>query len=179
MGEALLERDGTTKLTHAQEGILGHISLEDDEPELIGKMLHYLYKCDYPNGAGETGPLVLNASIYALGDKYDIRHLEHLARHYFSDFLEVKAFNNEDFSNAVTITYNTTPPSDRGLRDCIIPKIKHHWSELRADEKFMDVVRSNCDLAIDLVDLCTASNDEATSKNPPKPISAREDTVHM
>ena len=130
-------------------------------------MLHYLYKCDYSNGEGEDGPLALNASMYALGDKYDIEHLKDLAREYFSAFLESHALN-DDFFNAVTIIYDTTLSSDRGLRNCITPEFRKHWSKLRVDEKFMDIVRSNCDIAIDLVDLCTASSDEGVTKKPPE-----------
>ena len=161
--EALLLHDCTTKLSHAQEGVLGHINLEDDDPELVEKMILYLYKCDYPNGAGGDRPLVLHAKMYALGDKYDIEHLKHLSRDYFSGFLDGHALD-DDFVNAVATIYNTTLPSDRGLRDCVAPKMKEHWGELRADDKFMDIVKSNNDIAIDLLDLYTTCNKASASK---------------
>lgn len=124
-------------------------------------MLLYLYKCDYPKGTGKDSPLVLHAGMYALGDKYDIGHLKYLAMEYFSEALKGHTFN-DDSCNAVAIVCSTTPPSDRGLRDCIAPTMKKYWSELRG-KKFINVLKSNCDIAIDLIDHCTASTDKVVN----------------
>ena len=128
-------------------------------------MLLYLYKCDDPNSTGEDNPLVLHAGMYALGDKHDIKHLEYLAMEYFSESLKGHTFN-DDFFNAVAIVYSTTLPSNRGLHDYIAPTMKKYWSKLRGKENFIGVLKSNCDIAIDLIDHYTASTDKVVNKKP-------------
>lgn len=122
-------------------------------------MLLYLYKSDYPDDVGVYEPLILNASMYALADRYDIGNLKTLAKEKFSDLVRGHALDTT-FFGAVYVTYNSTLPSDRGLRDCIAPKMRKHWIELRANDIFMDVVKSNGDIAIDMVDTWAASNDK-------------------
>ena len=61
-------------------------------------MLFYLYRYDYADGVEEDRSLVLHASMYALGDKYHIKHLKYLAKQKFSNFLEGHARDDAFFS---------------------------------------------------------------------------------
>lgn len=121
-------------------------------------MLFYLYKFDYPDDVGSYEPLILNASMYALADRYDIEHLKTLAKEKFLDLVNRHPID-DTFTGAVFVVYNSTLPSDRGLRDCIGPKMRKHWLTLRANDTFMDVVKSNGDIAIDMADTWAAGHD--------------------
>ncbi len=131
-------------------------------------MLLYLYKSDYPDDVGLYEPLILNASMYALADRYDIEHLKTLAKEKFLDLVNRHAID-DTFTGAVYVVYNSTLPSDRGLRDCIAPKMRKNWVALRKNDTFMDVVKSNGDIAIDMVDTWAASNDNYVSNRASMP----------
>ncbi len=152
------------------------MDLKDVDPELIRLMLLYIYKSDYPDGEGHYEPLILHANMYALGDRYDIEDLKNLAKEKFSNILDGHALN-DTFFGAVDAVYSATLPSDRGLRDCIALKMRKNWIELRGKDAFMEVVKCNGDIAIDLVDTWAASNDEPVSKSVTEPMPRYQNLI--
>ncbi|KAL8862456.1 MAG: hypothetical protein Q9178_000953 [Gyalolechia marmorata] len=83
----------------------------------------------------------LNARMYVAGDKYDISGLKLLAKAKFSAAL-VDGWDKENLPEIIRFIYTNTLPSDRGLRDCLMPILIQHKRSLRADHTFMKVVET-------------------------------------
>jgi hypothetical protein len=66
-----------------------------------------------------TEPLTIHATMYALGDKYQVEGLSQLAKEKFESCIDHHA-HSEDFISAVQIAYSSTPESNRGLRDAVL-----------------------------------------------------------
>ena len=124
-------------------------------------MIRYLYRLDYKDQACASdgtdsvttgGPLVINACIYALGDKYEIPILKEVAKEKTMVAIRTE-WKKECFLDAIHIVWTTTPSSDRGLRGCYIPIITKHRTDLGARGDFMDVLRIHGDLAVDILEL--------------------------
>jgi hypothetical protein len=71
-------------------------------------------------------PLAIHASMYALGDKYQVEGLSQLAKEKFESCLHHHV-HSEDFISAVQIAYSTTPDSNRGLRDSVMDAFRIHF----------------------------------------------------
>jgi hypothetical protein len=72
-------------------------------------------------------PLSIHADMYALGDKYQVVGLQHLAASKFRACL-AEHWNSPDFITAVQIAYTSTPDSNRMLRDVVVQGFKDHFS---------------------------------------------------
>ena len=119
-------------------------------------MIDYLYRLDYndnlntANTESSDGPLVMNANVYAIADKYEIWSLKKVARRKTTKALETDT-NHESFLPALDIVWNTTPLHDRGLRDLFLPFIAENKKTLLEKEDFMETIRANGDLAVDVL----------------------------
>lgn len=111
---------------------------------------------NYKDDNTDTPPLLFNAGIYALGNKYDVPLLKNLAEIKFKAV--VKAFDpsmTPTLVEAIKIIYTTTLPSDKGLRNCLTAVYKSHKIALRKDDGFMELFGSGLDdggLAVDVLD---------------------------
>lgn len=139
-----------------QEGQTRNITLLEDDPKMIASMVYFIYTGDYKDDGDGKLPMLYNAGMYAVGDKYDIPLLKDLAASKFSNALQ--AFDNfivNVFIDAIHTVYTTTLSSDRNLRDRLIPVLKSHKKVLRKDDGFMNLFSSGLDdggFAIDVVD---------------------------
>ncbi|MCJ1435433.1 hypothetical protein MMC27_004806 [Xylographa pallens] len=140
-----------------QEGRTGEITLAEDDAEVVDRVIDYLYRLDYDdkpktaNVESSDGPLVMNANVYAIAHKYEIRSLKKVARRKTMEALETNP-NHKSFSSAVDIVWTTTPLHDRGLRDLFLPVIVENQKTLREKDDFKDSVRANGDLAVDVLE---------------------------
>jgi hypothetical protein len=78
------------------------------------------------NAVEVANPLTIHASMYALGDKYQVDGLSQLAKEKFESCLHHHA-HSEDLITAVQIAYSTTPDSNRGLRDSVMDAFRVHF----------------------------------------------------
>jgi hypothetical protein len=78
------------------------------------------------NAVEVANPLTIHASMYALGDKYQVEGLSSLAKEKFECCLHHHA-QSEDFIAAVQIAYSTTPDSNRGLRNSVMEAFRTHF----------------------------------------------------
>jgi len=135
-----------------QEGKQGEITLEEDDPDIVDRMIDYLYRLDYDGKATKTyGCLRLNALVYAMAEKYEILPLKELAKQKTAEAMERGNWGMEAFVEALDTVWTTTPQSDRGLRDQCIPFFLKHKHIIRSDKIFVEIVRNNGDLAVDIV----------------------------
>ncbi|MCJ1381875.1 hypothetical protein MMC17_004987 [Xylographa soralifera] len=152
-----------------KEGRSGEITLAEDDAEVVDRMIDYLYRLDYddkPNTANANssdGPLVMNANIYAIADKYEIWSLKEVAQRKTAEALMTDS-NHESFLSAVDIVWNTTPLFDRGLRNLFLPVIAENKKTLLKKEAFMESVRTNGDLAADVLEDTWAKSSKLPSR---------------
>ncbi|KAL5114352.1 hypothetical protein ACEQ8H_007742 [Pleosporales sp. CAS-2024a] len=78
------------------------------------------------NAVQVRNPLTIHASMYALGDKYQVDGLSEVAKQKFESCLHHHA-HSEDFISAVQLAYSTTPHSNRGLRDSVMSAFREHF----------------------------------------------------
>jgi hypothetical protein len=71
------------------------------------------------NASEVAEPLTIHATMYALGDKYQVEGLGQLAKDKFESCLRHHACS-ADFATAIQIAYSSTPESNRGLRDVVV-----------------------------------------------------------
>ena len=112
-------------------------------------MLVFLYSCGYDDTHPTQHPYEFNARMYALADKYGIEDLKDFAKYTLSLLLpyplDRRSFNARKFVKALRVIYTTTLSSDRGLRDLVIPAIKHCRVDLRNNADFMEMLGSGLD----------------------------------
>ncbi|KAL8684186.1 MAG: hypothetical protein Q9224_006537 [Gallowayella concinna] len=157
------------QFTHShQEGGAGSIDLKEEQPEFVNKLVHYLYSCDYHDSNDSkdndqskassqsplAGKLSTNAAMYTIGDRYNLTGLKDIAKAKFATALP-NCWNKEDFPSLIRFIYENALTEDRGLRDCLAPTLIQHKQHLRSDNKFMDLVRTHGEFAVDLLDAWT------------------------
>ena len=147
------------------------VDLQEMDPNVVGMMLKFLYTYDYDHQSGAMSPLETHVHVYAAADRFDIPLLKDRAKEKFAAALE-NASTVESFLYVINAVYKTTPSSDRGLRDCLIPKLQEFKEQLRNDDTFMTSVRTLAegDLAVDVIDTWAGFAESATVTNS-KPAS--------
>jgi hypothetical protein len=125
------------------------IEITDFDGSLVEAMIYFMYNSDYdiPNGSSS---MIFNAKMYQIADKYGISTLKRYARGKFSISIE-EGWKDIDFPNAVGLAYNTTPPSDRGLRDAVVVTSLERFDALMERDDFNTELVSNADFAVDII----------------------------
>lgn len=110
-------------------------------------MLGSFYSCDYDTSArSERSPFEFSAEMYAIADKYDAEALKEIVKLKFSQALENRKLVHdqvEDLVRAINIIYTTTPSSDRGLRNLLMPYFRQYRLDPRKDEGYMKLIASS------------------------------------
>lgn len=144
------------------------VSLEDDDPFIIERMLSYLYTLDYSDNAAarpalsikqnwpphlskeeSKSVLQVDARVYALAEKYDISGLKDLAKYKYET-----ALNNcsgGDFLKSIQDVYGLTRESDRGLRDLVIKHTRGHMPDLKDKNEFTLAIEEIGEFSLDLL----------------------------
>ena len=117
-------------------------------------MLQFFYTLDYQDGPkmpeGSTHNLAIHASVYRIAEKYEIMPLKDLAKQKFEKMIKGH-WKDPSLPTAIQVIHNTTPSSDRGLRDILTRSIKGHVKELLVKPDFAGIIKSYGDFAIDLI----------------------------
>jgi len=108
-----------------------------------------------------TSPLLIDAGIYSIADKYDIFPLKVLARIKFNNFLGsvyVDGFppsyivpHDQAFAAAIHTVYTSTPDSDRSLRDDCVLYAKESIKRLKKQESFNQALKDVPDFMFDVL----------------------------
>lgn len=139
-------------------------------------MVQYCYIMDYTdekpeeslNSGDSTEPPYIsrahtNAQVYALAEKYDIAGLKLLAKIKFDKAMVVESdhllfcsdmTHHPDMARLITIisfVYNSTPGTDRTLRDRVIGDVWKHWKHLTPMPEFHTLIAANPELMIEAV----------------------------
>ncbi|KAN0072921.1 hypothetical protein V8E54_009035 [Elaphomyces granulatus] len=150
----------------SQESYSGRIELEDD-PATVERMISYVYTLDYrdeehqqpesgscdpmpcddsdetsDSGCEEDQPALLGTTsvrVYTIADKYDIPPLKELAKTKFQTWGE-KNWARKEFSDIVKEIFESTPKSDRGLRDIATRIVALHANFLIQKDEFRQLI---------------------------------------
>lgn len=136
------------------------LSLEHDDPAAVERMITFLYTGNYDlenadapvkDAERSTGAtLMANALVYSIADKYDIERLKALAKRRFRNVDCYAAWHCEDFPKVVATVFDTTPDTDRELRDTVIHICARHIDEALACETWNEFFEDNCTIALSI-----------------------------
>ena len=101
--------------------------------------------------------LVNNAWVYAMADKYDIQKLKELAARKFQAVV-FDWWTPGAMADVAREVYETTPATDRTLRDLVINQAVNQTRALYTEPSWKDVIESHGDLSIDLIRGMARSN---------------------
>jgi len=99
-----------------------------------------------------TSPLLIDAGIYSIADKYDIFPLKVLARIKFNNFPPSYIVpHDQAFAAAIHTVYTSTPDSDRSLRDDCVLYAKESIKRLKKQESFNQALKDVPDFMFDVL----------------------------
>jgi hypothetical protein len=131
--------------------------LQDDPvyTNAIDCMVSYIYEAGYNVDKFDTLEPLLHAQVAIIADKYDCASLCKLAKTSFAN--TVMTVDPSDWAVTAAFVYDyttTVPPAHVELRKSVIAAIAGRHCVLKAtlrEERVLDVLRSNADLATDLL----------------------------
>ncbi|KAH0541720.1 hypothetical protein FGG08_003812 [Glutinoglossum americanum] len=138
-----------------KEGVDGVIELKEDDASVVKAMLHFLYRFDYDgsgNDQGRVSPMFFNSRVYSIADKYDVPALRLLAKEKFEEAVGT-CWNMDDFVHVIPEVYDSTPPTDRGLRDIVVKVTHEHIKTLLEKKEFQYAIEETVGFAADIIRL--------------------------
>lgn len=114
----------------------------------------YTFKYDVntrpKKGDGNSSHMVFHAKMYSIADKYDCSALKFKAKERFE--ITVKdCWDNGDFPDAVAQVYDSSLPSDQGLRKVLVDAANEHIKQLLPKQNFCDTLLDTVGFAAELV----------------------------
>ena len=130
-----------------KEGVTGSIRPQEDDPWPTGQLLRFFYTHDYQVDIGDCQtddrrcPLSAHARMYAMADKHQAPLLKDLAQEKLVPVSKGLAITAIPYiADAIRIIFTSTLPSDRGLRNTVIPTLIALKQELHDSEDFMSII---------------------------------------
>ncbi|KAK5704553.1 hypothetical protein LTR17_021787 [Elasticomyces elasticus] len=112
----------------------GVVELHDDDPEVVDKMIDFIYNNSYDDIIAGVSPVLFNVRMIAIAEKYGVDHLARLAICKL-DYHLATAWATEGFADAIEEAYSTLMDINHKLRDTLLD-----WVMVQADYLF-DVTR--------------------------------------
>jgi hypothetical protein len=143
-------------LTELKESETNEIILNYGESSIIKAMMNFFYLFDYNDQLAMDDsticPMVFNAKMYSAADFYDIRHLKTLATQKFKIATENNWNNTPSlFAKAIAIVYDTTPESERALRDIVFEVTRKNLGELLDCSEFRDMLTDHGQFGLEII----------------------------
>jgi speckle-type POZ protein len=132
----------------------------------VEAMLRFMYTFDYDassNAKSGSSPMVFNAKVYSIADKYEVLSLKSYAKQKFETTVET-CWDMDDFPYAIAEVYNSTPSVDQGLRKVVVDAACKHIDQLLSKQGFRDVLEGTEGFASDVAR--TLSKSQKQSKTP-------------
>ena len=130
-----------------KESSTANLLLEHDDPAAVECMIKFLYSGDYKDDTTDIDScLMFHVSVYALADKYDIESLKRLAEIKFDKTADGTMSTN--FPAIVAAAFETTPSSDRGLRDVVSRICANHIDTILANETWKETLATNGEIGL-------------------------------
>lgn len=115
-------------------------------------MLRFMYTFDYDGSGNDherVSPMIFNAEVYSIADKYGVEALKTRAKEKF-DKAVWTCWDMDDFPRAITEVYSSTPSTDRGLRDAVVEITFQNINTLLKKPDFQDVLEDTVGFAADV-----------------------------
>ena len=134
--------------TFRQEATTRTITLQDEDPETVKRMLSFIYDGDYDQGdsAGEEQIARNNIKLYVTADKFNIDSLKEVAKDRFIKWY--KNYLGDKFKEITREALEAAPPHDDGIFDAVLDFLERRMVEER--ERLMD------DELVDVLEDCGA-----------------------
>jgi len=94
--------------------------------------------------------LLINAKVYIIAEKYDIRALKEIACTKYKEVWPT-TWNSSCFTESACLVYENTVEEDRMLRDVIVKAASDNIKTLLDRREFVDLLKSCGDLATDIL----------------------------
>ncbi|KAI3583836.1 BTB/POZ protein [Fusarium oxysporum f. sp. albedinis] len=139
----------------------GNIDIKDFDPGVVDAMLRFIYSFEYDNTQG-TPPMIFDACMYQIADKYDIAALKTESKNKF-ELAIANGWATDDFPVAANLVYVSTPSEDRGLRDIVVDTAGKNIDQLVGKDGFCELTRETPDFAADLIPFLCGKGSESGS----------------
>ncbi|KAL2057371.1 hypothetical protein ABVK25_002424 [Lepraria finkii] len=137
----------------------GIIELKEDNVRAVEAMLYFVYIFGYDgsgNGQECISPMIFNAEVYSIADKYGILALKVRATEKFDKAVRT-CWDMDDVAHAITEVYSSTPSTDRGLRDTAVEVAHEHISPLLEKDDFRGVLEEAVGFTADVTQVFAQS----------------------
>jgi len=108
-------------------------------------------------------PLVTNAKVYILGDKYDIPALKVVAARMYQAVAGDQRYRRT-FTESLKLVYENTPAKKDKLRDVVVEAARENLAGLMARRDFRDLLQQNPEIALDILRAASSSTEGGTGK---------------
>jgi hypothetical protein len=154
-----------SKLTHGrQEGQSGEITLKDDDPEMVERMISFFYNLTYSCGNATDNvnnsndstvvtsheDIITHASMFGLAVKYQVKELQHFAKCSFRHAAQT-AWDSGAFLEAIDIAFTSTPEDVSDLRDIALDTIYDHFQTMMDKPEIEELCASHPKLTYGLL----------------------------
>jgi hypothetical protein len=95
--------------------------------------------------------LLKDARVYALADMFFLPDLKALCTLKLTDKLHDQ-WSSESFPDCIREIYESTPQSDRTMKDAVVRVAKQHARELAEKDIFKDLIREGGDFPVDYLE---------------------------
>jgi hypothetical protein len=110
-----------------------------------------MYRFDYDSGSGAVSPMVFDARVYTVAEKYGVTALLQYAKKKFENTVQA-CWNMDDFSRVIAEVYTgNSAPFD--LREVLANVSSQHIGELLQKDDFQQVLADATGFAADVVQL--------------------------
>jgi len=164
------EEEPTLTESTQQEAADKVITLHDDEPEMVARMLLCLYTSHYPvqlkkrdfsgyptveefmkkgypkfqtdSFEHETNPFLVHSKVYAIADKYDMPGLQAICVTKFHRVYD--HYDLPNLVNALPHVYSSTPPSQTALKQKVITLVQKSYKEIISEPSLKTKLKTAC-----------------------------------
>lgn len=123
-----------------------------DDPGTIEAMIHFMYGFDYDSSRGGVSPMLFNARVYKIAEKYRIPQLKERAKAKFEDTVRT-CWDMDDFPLVVREIYTGTISTDRGLRNVVAETANNHIKSLLRKDDVLSVLEECGGFSADVLQL--------------------------
>jgi speckle-type POZ protein len=125
------------------------VILKGDDANAVKAMLKFMYTSDYDAADNSSSPMVFNAIVYRIADKYMVPALKSLAQRKIQELVST-SWDSDDFTDYIAQLYNLPDISDQVLREMVIEVVRKHNQQLVLKPKFCDILNGTAEFASDL-----------------------------
>lgn len=130
-----------------KESSTANLLLEHDDPAAVECMIKFLYTGDYDDNTTDVNSsLMFHVRVYALAEKYDIEGLKRLTEFGVEEIADGQMCQN--FPAIVAAVFESTPSSDRGLRDVVSRICANHIDAILIDKTWKETLASNGEIGL-------------------------------